>query len=510
MIGLRVRARFLVVSTRHYPSPLPLQQQQPRCSSSKKSSKKKNLHYIQDCTDHLATTSVMAEVENHFTVFVRLPFNRGNFVDPPPVAWSAAKERALWDVISKQSRGNEINWITLAEQFEVTQPFLLQQAAWLYERQLSQVRAQMRKVGNRQSATPSPAPSSVAGSTIGGQAMKRGGSGGSVVPKRLSIQPKDSPTILSEGSAPSTPAKRRTSLSFRTTSAVIGSQLRSGLNTSRPISRQTSKESVPPDQTPSRRGSTQYQLSRSPVQAKLPSAESSDSEQDMTKSRMAARRPNPSFVSRRVIRHRRSHEAQDASAADDEDADDDDDDVPAFVPLSPDTESRVSSTHQQDPSATLRGGFARTHPTQRPGAHRRTTSERVVPGSTQAQQQAPLHSSASSASSGLQPSASAETQQSEAISEQHVPRARHQGPLSPRQQAALAAAGLPSRNRGSDTSPSMGSSFSDLDDTSVTQSALEEALLSNMGNNGGMGSRVSGISQALRSRYFDAQSGAGR
>jgi len=65
-------------------------------------------------------------------------------------------------------------------------------------------------------------------------------------------------------------------------------------------------------------------------------------------------------------------------------------------------------------------------------------------------------------------------------------------------------------------SPSMGSSFSDLDDASVTQSALEEALMSNMGNTtttipgAGMASRVSGISQALRSRYFDAQSrGAG-
>ena len=30
----------------------------------------------------------------------------------------------------------------------------------------------------------------------------------------------------------------------------------------------------------------------------------------------------------------------------------------------------------------------------------------------------------------------------------------------------------------------------DLDDTSVTQSALEEVLLSNLGNNGGMGSCV--------------------
>ena len=51
----------------------------------------------------------------------------------------------------------------------------------------------------------------------------------------------------------------------------------------------------------------------------------------------------------------------------------------------------------------------------------------------------------------------------------------------------------------------MGSSFSDLDDASVTQSALEEALMSNMqhGRNGSVASRMSTISQALRSRVFD-------
>jgi len=67
----------------------------------------------------------------------------------------------------------------------------------------------------------------------------------------------------------------------------------------------------------------------------------------------------------------------------------------------------------------------------------------------------------------------------------------------------------------------MGSSFSDLDDASVTQSALEEALLSGMGNTtmtmgggpsatgavGNVANRVSGISQALRSRYFDGRGG---
>ena len=70
----------------------------------------------------------------------------------------------------------------------------------------------------------------------------------------------------------------------------------------------------------------------------------------------------------------------------------------------------------------------------------------------------------------------------------------------------------------------MGSSFSDLDDASITQSALEEALLSGMGNTtmtiggapsaaaavGNVANRVSGISQALRSRYFEGRGGEGQ
>jgi hypothetical protein len=41
-----------------------------------------------------------------------------------------------------------------------------------------------------------------------------------------------------------------------------------------------------------------------------------------------------------------------------------------------------------------------------------------------------------------------------------------------------------------------------LEDASVTQSALEEALASNMQAGGGMASRMSSISQALRSKYL--------
>ena len=65
--------------------------------------------------------------------------------------------------------------------------------------------------------------------------------------------------------------------------------------------------------------------------------------------------------------------------------------------------------------------------------------------------------------------------------------------LSPRQRRAV--------KEGSDDSPSMGSSFSDLEDTSLSQSALEEALANEMAH-GGVASKMSTISQALKSRYL--------
>ena len=65
-----------------------------------------------------------------------------------------------------------------AERFNVSLPFLSQQAALLYERQLSQVRAGLQKA-NRLSSGASPTPSSLSASgTAGGIAVNRGGSGG--------------------------------------------------------------------------------------------------------------------------------------------------------------------------------------------------------------------------------------------------------------------------------------------------------------------------------------------
>ena len=464
----------------------------------------------------------MAEVENHFTVFIRLPFNRGNFVDPPPVSWSVAKERDLWDVISRQQgqgKGNEIDWHALAQQFEVTQAFILQQAAWLYERQLSQVRAQLRKVGNRTSNVPSPTPGSVSSSMMGGQAMKRAGSGGSRVPSRLSTQHVGSPAIGDESSTPPTSAKSRASLPLRAAPASTAPP-RPSSGSSRPLSRQSSKEADPTQHSQSRRGSTQHQLLRSP---KAVQTGGSESDEEPRQAKTTARRADPPSLHRRSLSLRKEPTPQSPKPALDED--EDDEDTPNFLPFAPD-DSNAAANHprqanaaMQDPGATLKGDLNPVSP-QRPSTHRRTTSERITSptktafGNPIARPNQPQNMSSSTSSlssaSNTKPVATAGSNRGN--------RPQNPNALSPRQQAALASAGLSPRRRahgngGSESSPSMGSSFSDLDDASVTQSALEEALISGMGNTtmtaaGGMASRVSGISQALRSRYFDARAQA--
>lgn len=85
-------------------------------------------------------------------------------------------------------------------------------------------------------------------------------------------------------------------------------------------------------------------------------------------------------------------------------------------------------------------------------------------------------------------------------------------PADSQRRASAALLGSPRRRPVTDSagpsSPSMGSSFSDLSDASVTQSAMEEAYLSTM-QGGGMASRMSSLGgqlgQAMRSRVFSNQ-----
>ena len=299
-------------------------------------------------------------------------------------------------------------------------------------------------------------------------------------------------------------------------SAATASRSRSGSITeqrmSLPISRHASKDaSTKPIDLRSRTTTIQQEpLTRSPKEMQLSSPSSSEHSENETASKpTVSSRLRPSSARNRPQPTRKHHPSLSDEGGDGED----EDDSSPFLPFA--AASSASTHHQtQDPSATLRGGFGTPPRAVVPTTTRRGTMERIPSTSVRPavlvpQQQ--MTSSASSNSSGPGSSAPA-ARPSQLSAPRHTnPPSRSATPLSPRRAAELAAAGLsplrrPGNGReGSDGSPSMGSSFSDLDDASVTQSALEEALLSNMqhGGSGGVASRMSTISQALRSRVFD-------
>ena len=154
------------------------------------------------------------------------------------------------------------------------------------------------------------------------------------------------------------------------------------------------------------------------------------------------------------------------------DADEDQEDSTPFLPFS--DAQTLKTSNIVDPSATVRMASDKSSSDQ---SALSTLPNREPPLIAQT-----ANSSSSSAQSQIQPrSQSARSGQGPLSS------------LSPRQRRIT--------KEGSEGSPSMGSSFSDLDDASVTQSALEEALVNEM-NHGGATSRISTISQALRSKYL--------
>lgn len=156
------------------------------------------------------------------------------------------------------------------------------------------------------------------------------------------------------------------------------------------------------------------------------------------------------------------------------DADEDSEDSPPFLPFSDRNAIRKATLPSADPGATVRM------------SPRLQKAHLVAPSAPNKSQGSPASMTAHSSSSSVQSQpASREAQPS-------APRAPLSS-LSPRQRRIA--------KEGSDGTPSMGSSFSDLDDASVTKSALEEALANEM-RHGGVASRMSTISQALRSRYL--------
>ncbi|KAI9769441.1 MAG: hypothetical protein M1840_004144 [Geoglossum simile] len=434
--------------------------------------------------------------DTHFTVFVRLPFPRNGFIDPAPVDWDASKDRALWKILSRASRSSDLDceflevclasgWIIadflagkgLADNFQVSLPFLLQQAAWLYERELSQVRAQMRRVGTLSSSNaPSPAPGSTPVQAPRGYAMRRtasGGTGMSIlkcygtvtsqnyavprVPSALSIRSKESPI---PNSVPSTPIKHSAHPMSRTSSANTAIQ-------SRPTAPQSPRQKTDRLQRKSSlnveatRGSPEPRQSppqQEPPSPEPPSAEttepsetsSSDSDSDAPQLALKSQiLRTPRFTGKGKARADPYYDGED----------EDDEDSPAFLPFSqPSEESQPSAgSYSHDPGATLRvglqdpGGFSSTH---------RQPAEKTLTESHRLYEKLPQTGTSSATSSNS-------SQAISAVGGDGAPTNNvRPGVLSPRRAAELA--GKSPRRRamgkeGSDGTPSMGSSFSDLD-----------------------------------------------
>lgn len=98
-------------------------------------------------SDQISTTP--AESDVHYTVFVRLPFPRSDFQEPPQVQWDFSKDKQLWKLISKVPNSKQLNWKQVSERLEAPLDFVLQQAAWLYERHFEEMKAQMKMIGGR-------------------------------------------------------------------------------------------------------------------------------------------------------------------------------------------------------------------------------------------------------------------------------------------------------------------------------------------------------------------------
>ncbi|KAG9237993.1 hypothetical protein BJ875DRAFT_452344 [Amylocarpus encephaloides] len=409
----------------------------------------------------------MSRLEPSYTVFIRLPFPRGDFVDPPAVDWDASKDKALWKILSKTSKNSNIDWNELAAKFEVTLAFLLQQAAWLYERQLVQVRAQMRRVGaSKACAAPSLVPSGTY-ETSRGDMMGRTNSGGGGPKGSSSLSSRKETLVPRIDAIPGTPGARTIAPSFSRTSFV--NTAATARNLPQPSPRHThaipNRRSISPNPRPRPVSMAFEPPNHSPPQEvpSPPSSSLSSSDSELPAQSRLLRRP-PRFTTK-------------GGHSEDEDGSDDE---PAFMP--------IAGPSRHDPSATLRGDPR--------NVSRRTIASHRKPNETQQSQTS--DSSASSAAAPMRP-------RPEVISREGLQRQRLAGPLSSPRTVELAGRSTISRGRGregSDETPSMGSSFSDLDDASVTQSALEEAFASNMQAGGGMTSRMSTISQALRSRYL--------
>ncbi|KAL9084586.1 MAG: hypothetical protein Q9165_008012 [Trypethelium subeluteriae] len=260
---------------------------------------------------------------------------------------------------------------------------------------------------------------------------------GSRAPSALSTRSKESAVQKSEGSAPSTPRAGVSALS-RTISKETVTQSRHFLpgGSRHPWSK--SFRSPKPPQKPEQAQTTANEEALvEDDENKSPPPQSSD-ESSSESSSESEHLGGRSQMFRRMPRFSKKLGTQRADTAGDDD--DDVDDEPAFLPL-----NNEGAPANQDPSATLRnppdaGEHIMARQPQKPSAHRAQSQPH-----SHHQRAESLGSSESSTATGGPQS-------------QRAP-----GALSPRHRAELAKLSPRLQGGASDGTPSMGSSFSDLD-----------------------------------------------
>ena len=287
------------------------------------------------------------------------------------------------------------------------------------------------------------------------------------MPSSLSNRPKERTTSYGEDGAGSRGAVKGYPLTRNTSTTTVTQSRNASTTVPRsPVEPQTSfaqrrqsREARRSVEASPKQGRPSLEKASGPSAIDSDSSSSSEFEAShpMVRSRAFARRPR--YSSSKVPPNPLS------------DADEEEEDSPPFLPF--------SNTRQKTPPPSVDpGATVKISP-------KRLTSYRQTGGASDKAKLDPksvkqaIHSSSSSAQSQPQ--------------SQRRPSQTPLSTLSPKQRRAA--------KEGSDGTPSMGSSFSDLDDASITQSALEEALANEM-THGGVASKMSTISQALKSRYL--------
>ncbi|AEO54905.1 hypothetical protein MYCTH_40928 [Thermothelomyces thermophilus ATCC 42464] len=445
-----------------------------------------------------------------------------------------------------------------ASEFDVTVEFLLQMASYLTERHTSQLRAHMLKAAAaRGSNAPSPVPGAEpqGNSQFGVNPARRASLGTGRAPSALSNRKETATPLGRRGEEPSGGAAGPVPTAKNAYPIRPGSALNSPAHTAAPYAalqdqpgsrpgtatrpNDPTRRRFPHLPTPSidqRAQQPQPQRLQQPDRAEMaPPSPAASSCSSSSSSSSCSSSSSDSHVESRIVRRpprfqkppkgsRGGGNGPFVGGGGGNDDDDDDDDEPAFAPF---TQQGAASSSGQDLGATLRGNnmdlrdlAGRGRPVLAASTISSSSSAAaaaaaavvaVADDTSQSHSQTSLDSSIGSSSApAVLPRRPATTGPGDG--RRVLPTTTTTGaggPLSPRRPTELAGArgarAKGTSREGSDGTPSMGSSFSDLDDASVTQSALEEALASRM-QDGTIGSRMSviggTIGQAFRSRYL--------